>query len=121
MRISDWSSDVCSSDLSEPAATSAGPASGPEPMPRLDDTRAQDAFEQRGAASSTVQDLGGLSGEVRVSGDKLDSLLAMTGELHVARMRGQLQSNDIDHLKSFVQAWREDWTDRKSTRLNSSQ
>src|SRR3546814_4707414 len=34
----------------------------------------------------------------------------MTGELQVARMRGQLQSNDIDRLKSFVQAWREEWT-----------
>lgn len=62
------------------------------------------------SAGRAAQDLGSLSGEVRVSGDKLDSLLAMTGELQVARMRGQLQSDDIDRLKSFVQAWREDWT-----------
>src|SRR3546814_19683722 len=71
--------------------------------------RGADPAPPAATAGPAAQDLGSLSGEVRVSGDKLDSLLAMTGELQVARMRGQLQSNDIDRLKSFVQAWREEW------------
>src|SRR3546814_11056857 len=72
--------------------------------------RGADPAPPAATAGPAAQDLGSLSGEVRVSGDKLDSLLAMTGELQVARMRGQLQSNEIDRMKSFVAAWREEWT-----------
>ena len=70
----------------------------------------EEPVAQAAPAAAAAQDGRGLSGHVRVSGDKLDSLLIMSGELHVARMRGQLQANDIDHLKSFVRDWRQDWS-----------
>ena len=89
----------------------AGQAARPEAaLGQHDGPAAEGAGARARPAAAAAQDGWGLSGHVRVSGDKLDSLLVMSGELHVARMRGQLQSNDIDHLKSFVRGWREDWS-----------
>jgi two-component system chemotaxis sensor kinase CheA len=92
-------------------ASVAGRAARPEAALGQHDGPADEGPGARARpAAAAAQDGWGLSGHVRVSGNKLDSLLVMSGELHVARMRGQLQSNDIDHLKSFVQGWREDWS-----------
>lgn len=49
------------------------------------------------------------SSSVRVAEGKLDSLLAQTGELLVARQRVEGRPADVDELSRFVSDWKAEW------------
>ncbi len=51
----------------------------------------------------------GLATSVRVADEKLDSLLAQSGELLVARQRIEGRPLDVEQLYDFVAAWRTQW------------
>ena len=46
---------------------------------------------------------------VRVASEKLDSLLAQSGELLVARRRVELRGAGVEGLREWVTAWRAEW------------
>lgn len=48
-------------------------------------------------------------GTVRVASEKLDSLLAQSGELLVARRRMELRVAGVEGLREWVTAWRAEW------------
>lgn len=46
---------------------------------------------------------------LRVAAEKLDSLLAQSGELLVARRRIESRTQELDQLRSLVAVWRREW------------
>src|SRR3546814_1406667 len=98
MRISDWSSDVCSSDLLEQRVTVGPFVVGPQSL-----TGAQRADEQLGFEFVRSQQI-----DIRVPAEGDAGILGAVNILFVDR-RDQVQRSD------FLQR-----QDRKSTRLNSS-
>lgn len=78
-----------------PEAISAAPGSSSPAPPAL---RAAPASTPRAAAAS-----------VRVAAEKLDALLAQSGELLVARRRVQARVDDIDELRQLVSDCRNAW------------
>src|SRR3546814_6922952 len=111
MRISDWSSDVCSSDLLEMNFTLA----------RFDQTRHQ-ARERRLSATAFPDDSEHLA-SLDAEGDIVDRihlrqrLAGKSGGNEIAEAQSDAEAAaDILHLESGVTHSK----DRKSTRLNSS-
>jgi two-component system chemotaxis sensor kinase CheA len=51
----------------------------------------------------------GASPTVRIAADKLDDLLARSGELLVVRRRVQSRTDDLTELQNFVNRWKAEW------------
>src|SRR3546814_5360786 len=98
MRISDWSSDLCSSDLITVANDAANPLSAPEILLAVDGSGSELSIEDGAAIIATGDTTGGETGDFRIDG----SGAGMTGE------------------GALVRAANGDERDRKSTRLESS-
>jgi two-component system chemotaxis sensor kinase CheA len=56
---------------------------------------------------------------VRVASEKLDSLLAQSGELLVARRRVELRGAGVEGLREWVTAWRAEWRRAEKPLLKS--
>src|SRR3546814_9123695 len=99
MRISDWSSDVCSSDLGAAALLSSGLFQSEQEMPDEDDKKTAKPAEAAGKAPE------GPEGEVSASEEGGDADQdAMMAEWEAMAAEGEAEPEG----------------DRKSTRLNSS-
>src|SRR3546814_845456 len=113
MRISDWSSDVCSSDLLTVARRGASPVSalpaehgdgtatvrpGSDPVPIVRAVDKPTAVRVENAPSSAAE-----SSSIRVSIDKVDALINMVGELVITQsMLGQLGEHfDLSRLEAL--------------------
>src|SRR3546814_6305243 len=116
MRISDWSSDVCSSDLAE--ETSRGQARTAEAGPVALVTRVQgDAVVGRRVVHLVHR--GVLVAEIDLAEGALRVQIRLVDL--VARVAVSLELNVDAELDAVVQRGRADEVeDRKSTRLNSS-
>src|SRR3546814_7859374 len=111
MRISDWSSDVCSSDLGEQAERRAHRliAGDGEREIVAEQAKLVDRFEAGEAAAQRAQRLG------RIEGAEIAELAAVEDRrAAVIRMNPGLTVPDDDALILAADG------DRKSTRLNSS-
>src|SRR3546814_7928316 len=98
MRISDWSSDVCSSDLRRDQPVEGAPAPA-----------RHRAFV--GGTADAIDDLMALPPEIKHLRDKLRRVLQVAIELNRAIARRRLVGGE---QRALIAA------DRKSTRLNSS-
>src|SRR3546814_8231008 len=97
MRISDWSSDVCSSDLVPPIAISSTPTN---------------AGNSPASVSQRIFDMGVVRNLRQVAADDAGVDIAFRADVHAGLAQRQ---------KSIPARWFYDATgDRKSTRLNSS-
>ena len=65
-----------------------------------DQTRANSAGQSKGNKSAA---------SIRVSAQKLDDLLAQTGELLIARRRVELRITEVDQLRQLVSQWKQEW------------
>src|SRR3546814_7868002 len=102
MRISDWSSDVCSSDLDRAARFVLG-------EPEL----AEAAAGPRAHQANIVGDLGKRHGERAQRGRQMDE--------DVVRGQGfELVARALEREAGQLRYFRREGLDRKSTRLNSS-
>src|SRR3546814_2090190 len=117
MRISDWSSDVCSSDLSLPFLPGAstqrwsGKKLAAEAAPtRAGERRLDDSAHRRPAQTQAV-----LAAELVVPGDGF--VIAVEGVVH-ARLQRPVRIEGVRHTQ--VEGRVAAQADRKSTRLNSS-
>jgi two-component system chemotaxis sensor kinase CheA len=63
----------------------------------------------RPAAVEPMQESGIGAASVRVPAEKLDSLLARVGELHIAQRRVEARVSDLVGLQDFVAQWRTEW------------
>src|SRR3546814_9408973 len=118
MRISDWSSDVCSSDLSD-STVIARMNTAPKPS-----ASAQVMCDGRGAFLLRLKRIAGLLGKglkiahgMRIGGHNLQHLSAFKlrqGFLGTQDRQGAFQAGSINFHVGLRQE------DRKSTRLNSS-
>ncbi len=61
------------------------------------------------AANETALEAAPAAASLRVSAEKLDTLLAHIGELLVARRRLESRLSDLKTLQEFVEHWRTDW------------
>src|SRR3546814_1938408 len=103
MRISDWSSDVCSSDLIE--------ALSPDPSVLAHDAEIDALIASSGAVTKGQQDLARLSEERSASGGLVARLRAEAGAL-ASDPPTRIVSSRLREIALGQ--------DRKSTRLNSS-
>ncbi len=71
-------------------------------------TRSPLPARQKTAATTMPAQLG-ISTTVRVAEEKLDKLLAQTGELLVARQRVEARPADLETLREYVVAWKSEW------------
>jgi two-component system chemotaxis sensor kinase CheA len=78
-------------------------ASGPEP------TRVPAVAAPPPAGGETLAESAGSQATVRVPAEKLDALLARSGELLVARRRVQSRSQEAMALRESVRRWRAEW------------
>jgi two-component system chemotaxis sensor kinase CheA len=85
-------------DEPPPPADRASPAPGEVP---------EQAHRARQETPAPVAER--LGGTLRVAAEKLDSLLAQTGELLVARRRVESRFADVAELRDLVAAWRREW------------
>src|SRR3546814_5987041 len=111
MRISDWSSDVCSSDLSGDAE--------PEPVPLRVDARPDERDQRKPDQPGDPQDVGvlGHPDEPRAGTlAALDHAIADRGD----DPEGIGHRQVADHLNPGTPEHEDQRQDRKSTRLNSS-
>src|SRR3546814_8199111 len=130
MRISDWSSDVCSSDLDElradddidqPALDIVDEFGGFRGRPQ--GVRSDDRDARLGKAQ---RDLVGDALDARTAGDEAILILALEAEARrrhhmAAMMAGEAVDEAVlDHPCGAVRALDAVAADRKSTRLNSS-
>src|SRR3546814_9373538 len=99
MRISDWSSDVCSSDLTASELTIAPEAVDRERGVILSERRARDTYQLRGLIEQLAFQMPGMTVANRIP----------VGTEAVIRTAPAARLRDLY-----------DRTDRKSTRLNSS-
>src|SRR3546814_8521709 len=106
MRISDWSSDVCSSDLEE-QKRQAG---------LLGETLVQ-AFQSAESGNET-RAIAGFS-ELKLSGNKAYRAAAMLGEAEMAAKQGDAKKA-ADAFGKVAADMNVPEADRKRTRLNSS-
>ncbi len=68
-----------------------------------DERRSTAAREPAAAASGRLDQL------VRIPAERLDALLAHSGELMVARRRAEMRSEDAERLHESVKRWRAEW------------
>jgi two-component system chemotaxis sensor kinase CheA len=98
-RVADDSRIHAPTLASSPTSPSQRPATAPSnrPVPASEVTPDEPAFADAPAAS------------LRVTADKLDALLARTGELLIARRRVESRLADLDALREFVEQWEGEW------------
>src|SRR3546814_9599709 len=103
MRISDWSSDVCSSDLRDPQCLAIGDRCRCDEVPdRFDrDSDREDRQHQRAGETREIADLAGAEGEARICC------------MPACEAIGECCGTECARVGRHVQ-------DRKSTRLNPS-
>jgi two-component system chemotaxis sensor kinase CheA len=96
--------------LQDGAAASAGAAAvatGPSAAGWQESAAAgRDEAARGGKATAGVSRT---AATIRVASEKLDSLLAHSGELLVARRRVELRSESVDRVRESVAAWRGEW------------
>ncbi|HYT95404.1 MAG TPA: Hpt domain-containing protein, partial [Gemmataceae bacterium] len=61
------------------------------------------------SAPSSASETVGPSATVRIPAEKLDALLARTGELLVARRRVEAHADELTRLRTFVEQWKTEW------------
>lgn len=83
-----------------------GPETQPQPAKQPVPTVAEPPGEE---VPRSVVKRSSLAGSVRVGEEKLDSLLAQSGELLVARQRVEGRPADLDALTDLVASWKAEW------------
>ncbi len=97
-----------------PAAVAGLPgASAPGPAASREETTEKPRVENVAAGGVRT------GTTVRVASEKLDSLLAQSGELLVARRRVELRSARVESLREWVTAWRAEWRRAEKPLLKS--
>lgn len=66
--------------------------------------------EAEGRPESRLRHVGSLSGQVRVDGERLDRLMALSGELQIARMQSRQELAMVEDVKSALYACRAEWS-----------
>src|SRR3546814_9058552 len=110
MRISDWSSDVCSSDLRRPISLAAGATADAEPPPRV-------AARSHARRPTDDAELAQQPGETTM---KRVILPAIAGMLFACPSLAQDREASLKTVRSATRSATIAPSDRKSTRLNSS-
>src|SRR3546814_7290801 len=105
MRISDWSSDVCSSDLCLGASPEPGRPQDPDPVPARQGERAMRLPRSRGFFLA-------LTG--------LALAVVLLANAHLVYVASTSQPECVPHVRADGTNARASVLDRKSTRLNSS-
>jgi two-component system chemotaxis sensor kinase CheA len=86
-----------------PSAVSAAAASMPAPAAAQPTSPVKPATKEPPPPGKTA------AATLRVAAEKLDSLMAQSGELLVARRRVELRSVDVEQIRDLVAAWRREW------------
>src|SRR3546814_2377350 len=95
MRISDWSSDVCSSDLRDPQCLAIGDRCRCDEVPdRFDrDSDREDRQHQRAGETREIADLAGAEGEARICRMPACEAIGERSEEHTSELQSLMRSS----------------------------